>query len=210
MSVDLKDIELFKNDLPEDVILEGDLAIDTETMGLNLHRDRLCLVQISDTTGRIFLIQFDPKSNYNAPNLKKFLLNEKIVKIFHFARFDVAMLNKHFGIEMKNIFCTKIASKLSRTYTDYHGLKDLCRELIAVNISKAQQSSNWGAVELTDLQKIYAANDVVYLHSIRDKLTEYLDSLGRLDVAEACFGFINMRAKLDLIGWNDKDIFAHH
>ncbi|MEK6733568.1 MAG: ribonuclease H-like domain-containing protein [Pseudomonadota bacterium] len=201
-------IKLYQNDLSNDLNLEGDIAIDTETMGLNNLRDRLCLVQISDSKGTICLIQIDKNIN-KAPNLERLLTNPDIQKIFHFARFDVAVINHYLGIEINNIFCTKIASKLTRTYTDMHGLKELCRDLLGVQISKQQQSSDWGSKELTKEQKLYAASDVIHLHKLRDKLNELLLRENRLELAQSCFNFIPKRAKLDLAGWGEVDIFAH-
>ncbi|GAB4165741.1 MAG: ribonuclease D [Rickettsiaceae bacterium] len=201
-------VTTYKNDLPSDFHLPGDLAIDTETMGLNFNRDRLCVVQISNGDGDSYLIQFDG-TNYEAPNLKKLLLDENRGKIFHYARFDLAVIKKYLDIELSNIFCTKVASKLVRTYTDYHGLKDLCRELLDITISKQQQSSYWGASELSDEQKEYAAKDVVYLHSLRAVLIERLIESGRNKIAHKLFEFLPIRAELDLLGWNDIDIFSH-
>ena len=202
-------VTIFKNDIPDDFHIEGDLAIDTETMGLNLHRDKLCLLQFSCGDAEAYLVQFI-EGNYNAPNLKKLLLDENRGKIFHYARFDLAAIRKYLGIELSNVFCTKIASKLVRTYTDYHGLKDLCRELLGINISKQQQSSYWGAEELSKDQKEYAARDVMYLHSIRAILLEMLISEERSSLANELFSFLNTRVKLDEMGWQDIDIFAHH
>ena len=204
----IEEIKYHIGDLPDDVILQGDLAIDTETMGLNLLRDKLCVVQIADSAGNVYIVQFRD-GDYRAPNLKKYLSNPDSVKIFHFARFDVAAIKHYLGIELQNIFCTKISSKLSRTYTDSHGLKDLCRELLAVQISKQQQSSDWGADSLSEEQLQYAAGDVVYLHQLRDILTDMLEREGRMQIAEQLFAFIGTRAELDLIGWNEIDIFAH-
>ncbi|MFK7974236.1 MAG: ribonuclease D [Rickettsiaceae bacterium] len=200
-------INIYNNDLPKDFHLLGDLAIDTETMGLNIHRDKLCVVQISNGNGDAFLIQFD--KDYSAPNLKKLLLEETRGKIFHYARFDLAVIKKYLGIELNNIFCTKIASKLVRTYTDYHGLKDLCRELLGVNISKQQQSSHWGATVLSEDQKEYAAKDVIFLHSLRSVLIQRLMECGRSQIAHKLFEFLPARAELDIIGWNNVDIFSH-
>lgn len=194
--------------MPDDFHLSGDIAIDTETMGLQLHRDRLCVVQISNGDGDSYLVQFDG-SCYKAPHLKRLLLDKKRVKIFHYARFDLAALKKYLDIDLSNIFCTKIASKLVRTYTDRHGLKDLCKELLEVTISKQQQSSYWGARELSCEQREYAAKDVVYLHSLRDILIDRLAKLNRKEIAFKLFDFLPTRANLDLIGWNDIDIFAH-
>lgn len=202
-------ITLYKNDIPNDFDLPGDLAIDTETMGLNLHRDRLCLIQISNGDGQAYLIKFGLSDDYSAPNLKKLLADENRQKIFHYARFDLAAIKQYLNIELKNIFCTKIASRLTRTYTDYHGLKDLCRELLGVVISKQQQTSYWGDSELSEEQKEYASKDVLYLHSLRSVLQKRLISLGREDIANKLFEFLPARAQLDLIGWGDIDIFSH-
>lgn len=194
--------------MPDDFHIEGDIAIDTETMGLQFHRDRLCVLQMSSGDGDAFLVQFDGV-DYTAPNLKKLLLDPSRNKIFHYARFDVAVIKKYLGIDLTNIFCTKIASRLVRTYTDRHGLKDLCREYLDLNISKQQQSSFWGAENLSTEQKEYAAKDVVYLHALRDILIERLIDVGRSKIANELFNFLPTRANLDLIGWNDIDIFSH-
>ena len=194
--------------MPDNFNIEGDLAIDTETMGLNLQRDRLCLLQISNGDGNAYLVNFIDK-NYNAINLKKLLLDQDRCKIFHFARFDLAAIKKYLEIDVENIFCTKIASKLVRTYTDSHGLKELCRELISVQISKQQQSSYWGSKEITEEQKEYAAKDVLYLHQIRSILKTMLLAENRLDIAEQIFKFLPVRANLDLVGWDGIDIFMH-
>ncbi len=194
--------------MPDNFNIEGDLAIDTETMGLNLQRDRLCLLQISNGDGNAYLVNFIDK-NYNAINLKKLLLDQDRCKIFHFARFDLAAIKKYLEIDLENIFCTKIASKLVRTYTDSHGLKELCRELISVQISKQQQSSYWGSKKITEEQKEYAAKDVLYLHQIRSILKTMLLAENRLDIAEQIFKFLPVRANLDLIGWDGIDIFMH-
>lgn len=204
----LQDIILFKNDLPDDLIIDGDLAIDTEAMGLNNKRDRLCLIQISNNQGKIYLVQFE-KGAHSAPNLKKLLTNPKTQKILHFARFDMAILYEYLDIMIENVFCTKIASRLVRTYTDSHGLKDLCRELLSVQLSKQQQSSDWGAANLTKEQQLYAASDVIYLHAIRDRLESLLIREERKDLAQECFKFLSNRILLDLSGWNEVDIFAH-
>ena len=201
-------VEIFKNDLPDGFEIDGDLAIDTETMGLQLERDRLCLLQLSNGDGSVFLVQFT-EQNYAAPNLKKLLLDPMRTKIFHYARFDLAVIEKYLGVTLENIFCTKIASKLTRTYTSYHGLKDLCRELLQTNISKQQQSSDWSSVILSDEQQEYAAKDVFYLHLLREKLVEMLHKSARHDLAVELFKFLPIRAKLDLAGWNEIDIFAH-
>lgn len=178
-------------------------------MGLQLHRDRLCLLQFSNGDGDAYLVQFQ-ENNYDAPNLKKLLLDANRCKIFHFARFDLAAIKKYLSIDLTNIFCTKIASKLVRTYTDYHGLKDLCRELLDLNLSKQQQSSYWGTEELTNEQKEYAAKDVVYLHDLRSILIERLIAEGRNEIATKLFQFLPIRAELDLIGWNNIDIFSYN
>ena len=200
-------IKYYENDLPGNVDLGDIVAIDTETMGLNPSRDRLCLIQLSSGNGTCHLIKIldlrkKPK------NLINLLKNNNITKIFHYARFDVAVLKHTFRIEIKNIYCTKIASKLVRTYTDKHGYKDLCNELLNKNISKNEQSSDWGG-NLTEAQKKYAATDVLYLHKIKDKLDEMLIREKRLKLAQACFEFIEHRTDLDNIGWSDLDIFKH-
>ncbi len=202
-------IQLFKNDLPDDLVIKGDLAIDTETMGLNNKRDRLCLVQLADENGNIYIVQIG-KDITKAPNLEKLLSTPNTQKIFHFARFEVAVIYQYLGISINNIFCTKIASKLVRTYTDSHGLKDICREFLSVQVSKQQQSSDWGSETLTKEQKIYAAGDVLYLHKLRDKFKSLLIREERLELAQACFDFIPSRSLLDLAGWSEVDIFAHH
>ncbi|MCE2509679.1 MAG: ribonuclease D [Alphaproteobacteria bacterium] len=201
-------IELHKGDLPDGLNLGDLVAIDTETLGLNPNRDRLCLVQLSAGDGNAHLVQFD-KDFYDAPNLKALLADVNVTKIFHFGRFDLAVLLRYLGVLCEPVFCTKIASRLSRTYTDRHGLKDLCRELLSVELSKQQQSSDWGAAELTQAQQDYAASDVLYLHQLREKFLEMLDREGRLELADACFRFLPYRAALDLIGWADEDIFRH-
>ncbi len=195
-------------DLPEGVSFGDAIAIDTETQGLNLQRDRLCVVQLSAGDGSAHLVHF-PKADYAAPNLKKALVAEGVTKIFHYARFDVAALQQYLGVMCQPVFCTKIASKLTRTYTDRHGLKDLCRELLGIELSKEQQSSDWAASELSDAQRAYAASDVLYLHRLRDELVKRLEREQRTSLAEACFAFLPARAGLDLTGWEDLDIFAH-
>jgi len=197
-----------KGDLPADVMFDGDLAVDTEAMGLNNLRDRLCVVQLSDGKGDAHLVQIDPKT-FKAPRLKALLEDNNRTKIFHFARFDVAILRHYLKADVRPIYCTKIASKLCRTYTDRHGFKDLCRELLTQDISKQQQSSDWGADELTPEQVNYAASDVLYLHDLRAKLNVMLEREGRTELAQSCFDFLPARAALDLEGWNDIDIFAH-
>lgn len=201
-------ISLHQGDLPSGLSWGSSIAIDTETLGLSLTRDKLCVVQISSGDGTAHVVQMN-RETYDAPNLKALLANPDIEKIFHFARFDVAMIKKWLGVDCTPVFCTKIGSKLARTYTDRHGLKDVSRELVGVDMSKAQQSSDWGAVTLTDAQLAYAASDVLYLHAIRDKLADMLTREGRMDLAKACFDFLPTRARLDLEGWAETDIFAH-
>lgn len=200
-------VTLHKNDLPDDIDLGAIVAIDTETMGLKPGRDRLCLVQLSSGDGNAHLVQMlDP--SFDAPNLKKLVSNPDILKLFHFARFDVAVMKEYLGVDCPNIYCTKIASKLVRTYTDRHGLKNICRELLGVDISKQQQSSDWGAEELTPEQISYAASDVYYLHKLRAQLNKMLEREGRVELAQSCFEFMATRTALDLKGWPD-DIFEH-
>jgi len=201
-------ITLYQNDLPDGLGFGSSVAIDTETMGLNPARDRLCVIQLSSGDGNAHLVQFTDPS-YDAPNLKALLASKNVLKIFHFARFDVAVLKKYLGVECKPVYCTKIASKLVRTYTDKHGLRNLCKELLNVEISKQYQSSDWGAAELTEEQQSYAANDVLYLHKMKDILDERLEREGRTDMAAQCFEFLQTRAELDLLGWADTDIFEH-
>jgi len=201
-------IKLHHGDLPDGLTFPNGVAIDTETLGLKPHRDRLCLVQLSSGDGTAHLVKFDAE-NYDAPRLKALLTDPKILKIFHFARFDIAVLGLYLGVETSPIYCTKIASKLARTYTDRHGLKDLASELLAVELSKQQQSSDWGSAELSDSQKAYAANDVLHLHAIKAKLDPMLSRVGRRELAQAAFEFLPTRARLDLIGFEDDDIFAH-
>jgi ribonuclease D len=201
-------ITLYQNDLPAGLAFPNGVAIDTETMGLNLIRDRLCLIQLSGGDGHAHLVQFtDP--GYDAPNLKALLSDPAIKKIFHFARFDLASIKAYLGVDCPSVYCTKTASRLARTFTDRHSLKELCRELIGVELSKQQQSSDWGAKTLTEEQKAYAASDVLYLHQLREKLDEMLKREGRDALAQACFDFLPARANLDLAGWTDFDIFAH-
>ena len=199
---------LHKGDLPDTLDLGSIVAIDCETMGLNLYRDRLCLVQLSGGDGVAHMIQIAAGQD-SAPNLCKLLANEKILKVFHFGRFDIAVLLKTFGILTGPVYCTKIASKLIRTYTDRHGLKNLLQELLDTDISKQQQSSDWGSETLTDAQLEYAASDVLYLHSMKKELDLRLKREGRLDLAKSCFDFLPTRAMLDLAGWPETDIFAH-
>lgn len=199
---------LHKGDLPDTLDLGSIVAIDCETMGLNLYRDRLCLVQLSGGDGIAHMVQIAAGQD-SAPNLCKLLANEKILKVFHFGRFDIAALLKTFGVLTSPVYCTKIASKLIRTYTDRHGLKNLLQELLDTDISKQQQSSDWGSETLTDAQLEYAASDVLYLHSLKNKLDLRLKREGRLDLAKSCFDFLPTRAMLDLAGWPETDIFAH-
>ena len=201
-------ITLHKGDLPNTVKFSGSVAVDTETMGLNPNRDRLCLVQLSSGDGNAHLVQI-AKGQNKAPNLKKIFEDQKLIKIFHYARFDVAVLKKYLSVDVAPSYCTKIASKLVRTYTDRHGLKDLTRELLDVDISKQQQSSNWGAEKLSSAQLEYAASDVYYLHKMMDKLNQMLETSERTKIAQECFDFIPTRCNLDLKGWENVDIFAH-
>lgn len=201
-------VKLHKGDLPSGLKLGASIAIDSETLGLNPHRDRLCLLQLSAGDGTAHLVQFEA-GEYAAPNLRALLTDTDTLKIFHFARFDVAVIAKYFGIIVAPIFCTKIASKLVRTYTDRHGLKDLAAELLNLEMSKQQQSSDWAAAELTQLQLAYAASDVLHLHAIKSKLDVMLDRENRRQMAEAAFRFLPVRAELDLAGFGDDDIFAH-
>ncbi|MBL6762005.1 MAG: ribonuclease D [PS1 clade bacterium] len=201
-------IHLHKNDLPDGLSFSGSIAVDTETLGLKPSRDRLCLVQLSAGDGEVHIVQLDGE-NWDAPNLKAVLGDRQLVKIFHYARFDLAVIAQYLNVHAAPLWCTKIASKLVRTYTDRHGLKDLSRELLGVDLSKAQQSSDWGAAELSDAQLNYAASDVLHLHALKDKLEGMLDREGRRPMAEACFDFVLVRAAMDLAGWDDLDIFAH-
>ena len=199
---------LYQNDLPDDLDLGPVVAIDCETMGLNPHRDRLCVVQMSGGDGNAHLVQV-AKGQTEAPNLCKMLEDPNVLKLFHFGRFDIAAMYHAFGALTAPVYCTKIASKLVRTYTDRHGLKNLLQELLSVDVSKQQQMSDWGAKTLTDAQLDYAASDVLYLHGLREKLNERLAREGRTEVAQACFDFLPTRAKLDLAGWPEQDIFSH-
>jgi len=201
-------IYLHQNDLPDGLSFADGVAVDTETMGLSLTRDKLCLVQLSAGDGDAHLVQMD-RSSYDCPNLKALLADKDIQKILHFARFDVGMVQKYLGVSMAPIYCTKIASKLVRTYTDRHGLKELVRELAGKDMSKQQQSSDWGADELSPAQQTYAASDVLYLHTLRDRLNVMLEREGRRELAQACFDFMPHRVALDLAGWPETDIFAH-
>ncbi len=200
-------LEFHRGDLPPGRPKPSSIAIDTETLGLNPYRDRLCLVQLSEGNGRADLVQFT--GDYAAPELKRLLADESVLKIFHFARFDMAVLKHYFGVMPRPVYCTKVASKLARTFTDRHGLKDLCRELLGVELSKQQQSSDWGADQLTQEQLNYAASDVLHLHALREKLDAMLRREGREALAEACFAFLPTRVELDLGGWSEIDPFAH-
>ena len=201
-------INLYRGDLPSGLNLGPVVAIDSETMGLKPQRDRLCLIQLSSGDGNAHLVQFE-RCNYTAPNLVKLLEDPNITKVFHYARFDVAIIKKYLKVRTTSIYCTKIASKLVRTYTDKHGLKDLCKELLNVDLSKQQQSSDWGAKNLTEEQKTYAASDVLYLHKIKDILDQRLLREERDELAAFCFEFLQTRANLDLIGFENEDIFSH-
>jgi len=201
-------IRLHKGDLPDQIRYSGAVAIDTETLGLNPHRDRLCLVQLSAGDGSADLVQIAPGQR-EAPNLTKLLADPAVTKLFHFARFDIGVLFHAFGVMTAPLYCTKIASRLTRTYTDRHGLKDLIKDLLDVEISKQQQSSDWGADTLSEAQLAYAASDVLHLHALREKLDERLAREGRRELAEACFRFLPTRSRLDLAGWSEEDIFSH-
>ena len=201
-------IKLYQGDLPDGLNLGSLVAIDTETLGLNPQRDRLCLAQLSAGDDVCHAVQFAP-GQYAAPNLKKLLADPKVTKLFHFARFDIAMFRRYLGVTVTPLYCTKIASKLVRTYTDRHGLKDLVKELLGVELSKEQQSSDWGAPNLSERQLAYAANDVAYLHRLKVALDAMLVREGRASHAEACFAFLPARVELDLAGWQDTDLFAH-
>ena len=201
-------VHMHRHDLPADLALAGDLAVDTETRGLNLHRDRLCVVQLADGRGDAHLVHF-PEPDFSAPNLRRALADESRVKIFHYARFDVAVLRRALDVTCRPVYCTRIASRLARTYTDRHGLKDLAQELLGVSLSKEQQSSDWAAAGLNRAQRAYAAADVLHLHKLRARLDAMLAREGRGDLAAACFAFVPVRAALDLAGWAGEDVFAH-
>jgi len=201
-------VHYHKGDLPADIDLGPIVAVDTETLGLSLTRDMLCVVQLSAGDGAAHVVQMN-RADYDCPNLKRVLADNAVEKILHFARFDVAMVEKYLGVTMAPVFCTKIASKLVRTYTDRHGLKDVTRELVGADMNKQQQSSDWGADELSPAQLDYAASDVLHLHQLREKLGMMLEREGRTALARACFDFLPTRAKLDLAGWPEIDIFAH-
>jgi ribonuclease D len=204
-------ITLHHDDLPAEILAQWEqlpsIAVDTETMGLQIGRDRLCLIQLCSPTGEVHLVQF--RSGYDAPNLKALLANPNITKLFHFARFDLASIQRYLGVVATPVFCTKIASRLVRTYTDKHGLKELVREQLGVELSKQQQSSDWGAAQLSPEQLTYAASDVLHLHGLRDRLQAMLVRENRMAIAEACFNFLASRVELDLQGWSEQDIFAH-
>jgi ribonuclease D len=200
--------ELHMRDLPDGLDLGKVVAVDTEAMGLNPHRDRLCLVQLSAGDGRAHLVQF-ADGVYEAPRLRALLGDAGVLKLFHFARFDIAVLKHYLGVDCTPLYCTKIASKLARTFTDRHSLKDLCREILGIELSKQQQTSDWGAAELTEEQLGYAAADVLHLHALKERLDAMLEREGRSALARTCFEFLPTRAALDLAGWSDEDIFAH-
>jgi len=202
-------VYLHKNDLPDDIKFTGAVAIDTETQGLSLIRDKLCLVQLSAGDGDAHIVQVN-RETYDCPNLKALMADQNLEKIFHFARFDVAIIQRDLGVAPTPLFCTKIASGLVRTYTDRHGLKDVCKELLGVDLSKQQQSSDWASDELTEAQLNYAASDVLYLHRLQMILSARLIREGRMNIAKACFEFLPTRAALDLGGWQDIDIFSHN
>ena len=201
-------ITQYEHDLPHDLDFGSSVAIDTEAMGLNPYRDRLCLVQLSAGDGTCHMVQFKG-GDYDAPNLKRLLTDPAVEKVFHFARFDLAILQHYLGVICRPVYCTKIASKLARTYTDRHGLKDLCQELLGIELSKQMQSSDWGMADLSQAQLTYAAHDVLHLHQLRERLDAMLRREQRLDLASACFAFLPWRAKLDLEGWPGLDIFAY-
>jgi ribonuclease D len=201
-------ISLHKGDLPDGIDFGDSVAIDTETLGLVLNRDRLCLVQVSRGDGTADVVQIAAGQKH-APNIERLLADPAVTKLFHYARFDIAILYRSFGVMAAPLYCTKIASKLTRTYTDRHGLKDLVKELLGIDLSKQQQSSDWGASTLSEAQLAYAASDVLHLHALRTKLDTLLAREGRAELAAACFGFLPIRAKLDLMGWQDSDIFSH-
>ena len=203
-------VHFHEEDLPEGLVFaDGPIAVDTETLGLVTHRDRLCVVQLSDGQGDEHLVRFAPGSAYNAPRLKALLGDPARLKLYHYARFDLAAIYHYLGIWAAPVFCTKVASKLTRTYTDRHGLKNLVSELLATDLSKQQQLSDWGAPELSDAQREYAASDVRFLHRLREVLVARLEREHRGEIAEACFAFLPTRARLDLAGWADRDIFSH-
>jgi ribonuclease D len=201
-------VHFHQGDLPDGLDLGPIVAVDSETMGLRYRRDALCVVQLSAGDGDAHVVRLN-RPAYDCPNLRRVLTDPAVLKIFHYGRFDVAMFQLHLGVQTAPLFCTKIASKLARTYTDRHGLKDVVRELAGVDLSKAQQSSDWGAAELSPEQLAYAASDVLHLHAVRERLIAMLEREGRMDLAQACFDFLNTRARLDLEGWDEIDVFAH-
>lgn len=201
-------VELHQGDLPEGISFGNAVAIDTETLGLNPLRDRLCLAQLSSGDGTAHLVQF-ARGTYDAPRLKALLADPKVLKIFHYARFDLAVLSHYLGVMAGPVYCTKIASRIARTYAERHGLKDLCKDILGIEISKQQQTSDWGAEELSEDQLKYAASDVLYLHRLKEALDGLLERETRTDLAQACFDFLPWRARLDLMGWADQDIFSH-
>ena len=201
-------IHFHEGDLPNGLDLGPEVAVDSETMGLRFRRDPLCVVQLSAGDGDAHVVRM-ARPGYDCPNLKRLLTDPKVLKLFHFGRFDIGMFQLHLGVETRPVYCTKIASKLARTYTDRHGLKDVVRELVGVDLSKAQQSSDWGAAELSPAQLEYAASDVLYLHAAKIKLDEMLAREGRAELARQCFDFLPSRSALDLAGWDETDIFAH-
>ena len=201
-------VYLHEGDLPDGLDLGPEVAIDSETMGLRFRRDPLCVVQLSAGDGDAHVVRMN-RPDYDCPNLKRLLTDPAVLKLFHFGRFDIGMFQLHLGVETRPVYCTKIASKLARTYTDRHGLKDVVRECAGVELSKAQQSSDWGAAELTPAQLEYAASDVLYLHAVKVRLDEMLVREGRMELARKCFDFLPSRSALDLAGWDEMDIFAH-
>ena len=203
-----KSIEVHQGDLPDGLAFTDSVAVDTETQGLRLGRDRLCLAQVSAGDNTCHLVQFQA-GDYDAPNLKRLITDTAVTKIFHYARFDLAAITQYLGVTCQPVYCTKVASRLARTYTDRHGLKDVCKELLDVELSKDQQSSDWAAAELSKEQIEYAAADVLYLHGLRAKLDEMLAREGREELAKSCFDFLQTRAELDIAGWRDEDIFSH-
>lgn len=212
MGIERPTIHLHRGDLPPGIDFGDRVAVDTETQGLNLQRDRLCLVQLSDGRGVCHLVHFPGGAEgvtYDAPNLKALFGNQRTTKLFHYARFDVAIIRRHLGVTCQPLYCTKVASRLVRTYTDRHSLKELCRELLGIELSKEQQSSDWAQPSLSQEQLLYAANDVLHLHALQEKLQDMLIREDRGELAEACFAFLPHRAELDLLGWNDEDIFSH-
>ena len=201
-------VYLHEGDLPDDLDLGPVVAVDSETMGLRFRRDPLCVVQLSAGDGDAHVVRLN-RPAYDCPNLKRVLADPRVLKLFHFGRFDIGMFQLHLGVETRPVYCTKIASRLARTYTDRHGLKDVVRECAGVELSKAQQSSDWGAKELTPAQLEYAASDVLYLHAVKARLDDMLEREGRTELAKACFDFLPTRSALDLAGWDEMDIFAH-